>query len=89
MARRRALLRYKSWSSWETKTVVITGLNISKVGTEDDFYRATIELQEMPILYIGRVSPGIGRTALRNTTAIAISNAVKKTFDATIGKMER
>jgi hypothetical protein len=89
MARRRALIRYKSWSSWETKTVVITGLTIHKVGTEDDFYRATVELQEMPILYIGRVSSRLGKSSLDNSLSITISKAVKKTFDSTIGKMER
>lgn len=89
MARRRAILRYKPWNTWETKTVVITGISINKAGTEDDFYRASVELQEMPILYIGKVSPNIGNGMLKDTASVQISKVVKAVFDSTIGKMER
>lgn len=49
----RAILKLKVPDSWKYKTVVITDCNISKVGTEDDVYRATMTVQEVPMITAG------------------------------------
>ncbi len=53
MAKRRVYVLYKDWRNWETKSMVITNVSFTKVGTEDNFYRCSMELQELPILYAG------------------------------------
>jgi hypothetical protein len=89
MARTRSILKYKTWNSWYTKSVVISGLTMSKIGTEDGYYRVSLELQEVPILHVGKVA-GIGsRAALSDIQSVAISNTVKTSFEQSIGKFER
>jgi hypothetical protein len=89
MARSRAILKYKTWNSWYTKSVVISGLTITKVGNEDDYYRVNLELQEVPILHVGRLN-AVGITARKQDAfSVAVSRSVKAVFDATIGKFER
>lgn len=90
MARRRAILEYKPWNSWDRRNVVITGLQIHKVGTEDNYFRATIELQEMPILYVSssKLLAGKGRSRMGGMD-VFISNSVKWAFEKTINKIGR
>lgn len=90
MARRRAILEYKPWDSWDRRNVVITGLQIHKVGTEDNYFRGTVELQEMPILYVSNSKMLAGKAASRmDGFSIGLSTAIKKVFEATINKMGR
>ena len=46
----RRIVKMKMWNSWEYKYVSIVDIDISKEGTEDGVYEATLTLQEMPIL---------------------------------------
>lgn len=48
----RRILKMKMWNSWEYKYVAITDLDITKEGTEDGVYEATMTVQEMPIVTI-------------------------------------
>lgn len=81
MHRRRARIKFKSWESWETRDVVITDVQISKVGTEDDYYRATIDIQEMPVLYIGQL-PTDSRPAI--VPPALVGKTIKKAFETAI-----
>lgn len=47
----RRILKLKLWNSWEYKYVSITDIDITKEGTEDGVYEATMTVQEMPIIY--------------------------------------
>lgn len=47
----RRVLKMKVWNSWEYKYVTITDLDITKEGTEDGVYEATLTVQEMPVIY--------------------------------------
>ena len=85
MARRRAILKYKSWSSWETKSVVISAFNITKVGVEEEYFRASIELQEVPILYIGKIEDNAVQAPVPNAS---ISKALKAAFEKVTGTFE-
>jgi hypothetical protein len=86
MSRRRSLLQYKPWNSWELRYVVISGLDMSKIGTEDDYYRASIELTEIPILYVGDVKGSFKRVDAQSS---AITKAVITVFKAATGMFTR
>jgi hypothetical protein len=42
--------KMKMWNSWEYKYVALVDIDISKEGTEDGVYEATLTVQEMPIV---------------------------------------
>lgn len=46
----RRILKMKMWNSWDYKYVSIIDIDVSKEGTEDGVYEATLTLQEMPIV---------------------------------------
>jgi hypothetical protein len=46
----RHIVKMKMWNSWEYKYVAIVDIDISKEGTEDGVYEATLTVQEMPIV---------------------------------------
>lgn len=46
----RHIVKMKVWNSWEYKYVAIVDIDISKEGTEDGVYEATLTVQEMPII---------------------------------------
>lgn len=46
----RHIVKMKMWNSWEYKYVAIVDVDISKEGTEDGVYEATLTVQEMPII---------------------------------------
>ena len=46
----RHIVQMKMWNSWEYKYVAITDMDITKEGTEDGVYEATLTVQEMPIV---------------------------------------
>lgn len=50
MWRQRHIVKMKVWNSWEYKYVAINDIDITKEGTEDGVYEATLTLQEMPIV---------------------------------------
>lgn len=50
MFKLRRILKMKVWSNWEYKYVVITDYDITKEGTEDGVYEATLTVQEIPIV---------------------------------------
>lgn len=46
----RHIVKMKMWNSWEYKYVAIVDIDVTKEGTEDGVYEATITVQEMPIV---------------------------------------
>ena len=50
MWRMRRILKLKMWNSWRYKYVSIVDIDITKEGTEDGVYEATLTLQEMPVV---------------------------------------
>ena len=46
----RHIVKMKMWNSWEYKYVSIIDMDITKEGTEDGVYEATLTVQEMPIV---------------------------------------
>ncbi len=50
MWKMRHIVKMKMWNSWDYKYVSIIDVDITKEGTEDGVYEATITLQEMPIV---------------------------------------
>lgn len=50
MWRLRHIVKMKMWNSWRYKYVAISDIDITKEGTEDGVYEATLTVQEMPIV---------------------------------------
>ena len=50
MWRMRHIVKMKKWNSWEYVYLSIVDIDITKEGTEDGVYEATLTLQEMPIV---------------------------------------
>lgn len=46
----RHIVKMKMWNSWEYKYVAIVDVDVTKEGTEDGVYEATLTLQEVPIV---------------------------------------
>ena len=46
----RHIVKMKMWNSWEYKYVSLVDIDITKEGTEDGVYEASLTLQEMPIV---------------------------------------
>ena len=46
----RHIVKMKVWNSWDYKYVAIVDIDVSKEGTEDGVYEATLTVQEMPII---------------------------------------
>lgn len=50
MWRGRKIVKMKLWNSWEYKYLAIVDLDITKEGTDDGMYEATLTVQEVPIM---------------------------------------
>ena len=50
MWRMRHIIKMKMWNSWRYKYVALVDIDITKEGTEDGVYEATLTVQEMPIV---------------------------------------
>lgn len=62
----RRVLKMKVWNSWEYKYVVITDLDITKEGTEDGVYEATLTVQEIPVIYALSKAPSANKFEYKN-----------------------
>lgn len=63
----RTILKMKDWNGWRFKYVAIESYIPSKKGTEDDFYEATLNVTEVPIMTVNKergTKLGIPTTAL-------------------------
>lgn len=49
----RSIIKYKTWEGAKSIYGAIKHIRIEKMGDEDDIMRATIEMQEMPVMVIG------------------------------------
>ena len=76
MWRMRRIVKMKMWNSWDYKYVSIVDVDITKDGTEDGVYEATLTLQEMPI---------VSMYGYRNETRTAYQR--KSTFLEARGKL--
>lgn len=65
MWRMRHIVKMKVWNSWRYKYVAINDIDITKEGTEDGVYEATLTVQEMPI--ISMHAQGIGNKPVYET----------------------
>lgn len=73
----RSILKLKLWNSWRYKYVVISNMDITKEGTNDGVYEASITLQEMPILTV-RPDAGTKQRGFYNQYQEDIAKKVKE-----------
>jgi len=63
----------KMWTGYDYRYVVITGLTLDKQPLEDDVFRATLSLQEMPVLVVTKPKEAEQPTIKRNWAVTAVS----------------
>ena len=76
MWERTHLLCMKMWTGYDYKFVLIKSLEVSKKATEDDVFRATMQVQEMNVLSANRPS---GSTRINNVSSNPAVNIMSKT----------
>lgn len=81
MWQNRSILKFKNWNSWKYKYVAITDMRITKEGTEDGVYEASLTLQELPILTIRNTKEVTDSTSFVNPLAEASGKAIIKILD--------
>jgi hypothetical protein len=67
------VLTMKMWTGYQYKFVAITNATIDKTPTEDDVFRGTLQLQEMPVLSVTPVTGAASQVLNRNALA-ALTN---------------
>ena len=72
MWERTHLLCMKMWTGFDYKYVMITNLDISKKPLEDDVFRGSMQVQEMPVLCVNRPD----NAKVKNVLAVPISNVL-------------
>lgn len=71
----RTILRMKYWNGWRFKYVVIESYAPSKVGEEDNFYEATLNVTELPIMSLRKDgSSKVPKGSLLATTLLSGKN---------------
>lgn len=69
----RTILKMKYWNGWRFKYVAIESYIPSKKGTEDDFYEATLNVTEVPIMTVNKE-----RGTALSTPVTALGKALQK-----------
>ena len=90
MWRMRHIVKMKMWNSWQYKYVAIVDVDITKEGTEDGVYEATLTVQEMPIVTMYAQGAKSATQYIRKSPALQLTgekviNALDKASD-TLGR---
>ena len=67
----------KMWTGYDYKYVMITNLDISKKPTEDDVFRGSMQVQEMPVMCVNRPRSAPVRNVKSNPVLDIVSPAEK------------
>lgn len=87
MWRMRHIIKMKVWNSWDYKYLAITNCEITKEGTEDGVYEATLTVQEMPVITMyqkSKVNAKVKYTR-KNPLLEATGKTIIKTLDTAGG----
>ena len=76
----RHIVKMKVWNSWEYKYVAIVDMDITKEGTEDGVYEATLTLQEMPIVTMYPQNTVAGKAFTRKNPLLQLKGDVAITL---------
>lgn len=79
MWRMRHIVKMKIWNSWEYQYLAINDIDITKEGTEDGVYEATLTLQEVPVITMYNQKNSVG-TPTERKSLISQANG-KKVID--------
>lgn len=83
----RHIVKMKMWNSWDYKYVSIVDIDITKEGTEDGVYEATLTLQEMPIVSMYNKASTKGEPYVyKNPMLRAMGEKVIEVLDTVGGK---
>jgi hypothetical protein len=77
MAESRRTLCMKMWTGYDYKFVSITALTIKKQPLEDDVFRATLQLEEMPVLNVSKPNPMAQASSVDRNWAVTAISAVQ------------
>jgi hypothetical protein len=75
MAESGKILTFKTWDSYTYKYVVLNDLVVEKAPAEDDVFRASFRLQEMPVLSIAPVEKE--PVEVRRSWVIGVTDAIQ------------
>lgn len=81
----RTILKMKYWNGWRFKYVAIESFVPSKSGEEDDFYQATLNLVELPILTTRKEGTSL---LSKMNTSILSSKVRARTISDILNKLE-
>ena len=86
----RHIVKMKMWNSWDYKYVAIVDIDVTKEGTEDGVYEATLTVQEMPIItmYSQKSTKSGGKFTYKNPMLRAMGETVIKALDKVGGGTE-
>lgn len=73
MWRMRHIVKMKLWNSWDYQYLAINDIDITKEGTEDGVYEATLTLQEVPIVTMYSQSKSKGDPVSRKNPLLKFS----------------
>jgi len=65
----------KMWTGYDYKYVMITGMTSDKQPAEDDVFRVSLTLQEIPVLAVTRPAPSVEKPKKLNWAAAAVGAA--------------
>lgn len=77
----RRIVKMKVWNSWTYKYVAITDIDISKEGTEDGVYEATMTVQEVPIATLKSIDASGKKFTYNNKIFKGQGEKAKKLLD--------
>jgi hypothetical protein len=77
MAESSRTLCMKMWTGFDYKFVSITALTIDKQPLEDDVFRATLQLEEMPVLNVSKPNPMAQANSVDRNWAVTAISAVQ------------
>jgi hypothetical protein len=79
MAESGKILTMKMWTGYQFKYVAITGMTVDKNPREDDVFRATLQLEEVPVLTMTVPSKPV-TSAIQRSGAAKVITAVQGTL---------
>ena len=87
MERCRNIVQIKTWEGWELRYGIIKSFSCKKVGTEDDYLRGVIEIQEMPLLFMGDTTKLSKDTKISGATVKTVQTKFQSFYKAVkVGK---
>lgn len=81
------ILTMKMWTGYHYKYVILKSCQIDKQPTEDDVFRVTMTVQEMPVLTVTRVTDASREKNERRKSIVVAENMIKRIIDPLVNSL--